>query len=332
MPWIGRTRAGHVFNVAMLCVLLGGAALLTAQAFYDDYYAALPKMWAPPGNIAKYEASERFLEAKRQAAADAERVIELARSPEKIPLTGALSLVYDDPYLQGPRLFAQHCAGCHNFEGAAKEGGPTPIVNSKPTAPNLWGLGTREWAASWLDPKEIVGPHRFGYADSPFVEGEMAEFVKGALGEDVDDARRAAANEAFSKVANALAAEAALPGAEQPAEEKLEEGRKLITGGLTDVLANALSCADCHKFRDDGDLGSAPDLTGYMSRGWLVEFIRNPAAERFYGDVNDRMPAFAAHEDAKLNQLDEKSIGLIVDWLRGDWRRPSLEVDDSEEE
>ncbi len=41
MPWIGRTRAGHVFNVALLCVLLGGGALLTAQAWHDDYYAAL---------------------------------------------------------------------------------------------------------------------------------------------------------------------------------------------------------------------------------------------------------------------------------------------------
>jgi hypothetical protein len=33
------------------------------------------------------------------------------------------------------------------------------------------------------------------------------------------------------------------------------------------------------------------------------------------------MPAFAPHDDARLNQLDDKSLGLIVDWLRGDWRR-----------
>src|SRR5215213_1764150 len=29
MPWTGRTRAGHLFNVALLCLLLGGAAALT---------------------------------------------------------------------------------------------------------------------------------------------------------------------------------------------------------------------------------------------------------------------------------------------------------------
>jgi ubiquinol-cytochrome c reductase cytochrome b subunit len=171
-----------------------------------------------------------------------------------------------------------------------------------------------------MDRKAIAGVHRLGYEGSPFVD--MTDYVEGAVGEDVDDEQRRAAEAAFAKVAVVLAAEADLPGADAVDEAALEEGRKLATGGLADVLANGLSCIDCHKFHDDGELGSAPDLTGYMSRDWLIEFIRNPAAERFYGDTNDRMPAFAAHEDARLNQLDDKSIGLIVDWLRGDWRRP----------
>jgi mono/diheme cytochrome c family protein len=63
-----------------------------------------------------------------------------------------------------------------------------------------------------------------------------------------------------------------------------------------------------------------------MSRQWMIDFIRNPDHERFYGDNNDRMPAFAPHADPRLNQLDDKSIELIVDWLRGDWKRPS-EID-----
>jgi hypothetical protein len=33
------------------------------------------------------------------------------------------------------------------------------------------------------------------------------------------------------------------------------------------------------------------------------------------------MPAFAPNDNARLNQLDEKSLGLLVDWLRGDWYR-----------
>jgi hypothetical protein len=53
----------------------------------------------------------------------------------------------------------------------------------------------------------------------------------------------------------------------------------------------------------------------------MIDFIRNPADERFYSENNDRMPAFAPHDDPKLNQLDDKSLGLVVDWLRGDWLR-----------
>ena len=33
------------------------------------------------------------------------------------------------------------------------------------------------------------------------------------------------------------------------------------------------------------------------------------------------MPKFAPHDNALLNQLDDKSLDLIVDWLRQDWYR-----------
>ena len=96
----------------------------------------------------------------------------------------------------------------------------------------------------------------------------------------------------------------------------------MIEGGLADILESGSSCTDCHTFGEQQDVGS-PVLDGYMSRRWMIDFIRNPADERFYGEMNDRMPAFAPHADAKLNQLDEKTLGLIVDWLRGDWVRPA---------
>ncbi|MFM7102717.1 MAG: hypothetical protein ACKO3N_16285 [Verrucomicrobiota bacterium] len=44
--------------------------------------------------------------------------------------------------------------------------------------------------------------------------------------------------------------------------------------------------------------------------------IRNPAHPRFYGSKNDRMPRFG--EDGSLNPAQ---IGLLADWLRGDWYR-----------
>jgi ubiquinol-cytochrome c reductase cytochrome b subunit len=334
MPWIGRTRFGHMLNVAMLFVLLGGAVALTAQAIHEDYFAAWNSKEEAlaandPVTAARYEASERFLAAKRQAAEEAERVIALARSPERIPPTGALSLAYDDPFLQGPKLFVQNCAGCHNFVNTANVS-PAEyhnIVNSKPTAPNLFGVGSRRWAEGLLDPQQIVGPHYFGYAGSPFNEGEMVTFVTDAAGDAAPDEQREKAKAAFAKIALVLAHEAAPTGDKPDAAEQkqIDEGVQLMTGGLAEMLGSATSCTDCHKFHDHGDVGAAPDLTGYMSRQWMIDFIKNPADERFYDGNNDRMPAFAAHEDAGLNQLDQKSIELIVDWLRGEWRRPKAE-------
>ena len=331
MPWIGRTRTGHLVNIAMLCVLLGGAAALTAQAIHEDYFAA----WNSKEEIlkandkvleARYEASERFLNAKAEAHHEAERVIELAESPARIPPTGALSMMYDDPLLQGPKLFAQNCASCHNFVDPNKpvEEQPHAIVNAEPTAPNLFGVGSEAWAAGILDPEKVASTHYFGYEDSPFAEGEMVGYVNETLGEEASDEQKAKAKEAFAKIAEALEAEAALPTGPKLNEERknrIVEGRELIAGGLSEILESGMSCTDCHKFHDTGDLGTAPDLTGYMSREWLLAFVRNPAGERFYGDNNDRMPAFGPHDNPQLNQLDDKSLGLIVDWLRGDWVR-----------
>jgi len=48
----------------------------------------------------------------------------------------------------------------------------------------------------------------------------------------------------------------------------------------------------CHQFRVKDEEATAPDLTGYASREWLVQFLTNPGHDRFYGSHNDRMPAF----------------------------------------
>jgi ubiquinol-cytochrome c reductase cytochrome b subunit len=96
----------------------------------------------------------------------------------------------------------------------------------------------------------------------------------------------------------------------------------MIQEGIEQI--ELLGCIDCHKFRDLGELGTAPDLTGYASREWLLGMISNPAHERFYGDNNDRMPAFAANpDDPKSNTLSPKNLELLVDWLRGEWYRPT---------
>lgn len=328
MPWIGRSRAGHKFNVGLLVLVLGGIALLTAQAVNDDYYAQWHER--TEDNATRYDASRAFITAKEQAARDAERIIELAQSAERIPPTGALSLMQNDPYLQGPKLFMQYCASCHTHEPNSADDellGMTSemkIINPKPTAPNLAGVGSREWNLAILNPEKVADAHHLGYESSPFVEGDMVTFVRDAFGEDVEAENREAVDNAVQAIADALTNEAEIPRnrsalAAEKSQETIALGKELMTGGLAEIVPNGMSCVDCHKFHDAGELGMAPDLTGYMSRQWMIDFIKNPAAERFYGTRNDRMPAFAPHDNPQLNQLDEHTIGLIVDWLRGDW-------------
>jgi ubiquinol-cytochrome c reductase cytochrome b subunit len=91
----------------------------------------------------------------------------------------------------------------------------------------------------------------------------------------------------------------------------IEEGRKLIVDDF--------GCTDCHKFRDQGKLGMAPDLTGYGSKDWIAAFTANPKSKRFYGEKNDRMPSYAEHADTSKNQLDPHALEMLSDWLRGDW-------------
>ncbi len=59
--------------------------------------------------------------------------------------------------------------------------------------------------------------------------------------------------------------------------------------------------------------------------------ISDPNHERFYADNNDRMPAFAEHGgDASQNLLTQQQLGLVVDWLRGEWYEPAAEAETAE--
>ncbi len=95
---------------------------------------------------------------------------------------------------------------------------------------------------------------------------------------------------------------------------QIAEGVKLIKGDL--------SCTECHKHGEEGELGSAPDLTGYGSREWLAGIISDPKHERFYPeDRNDRMPAFASDpKQPQQNILSPRELDLLVSWLRSEWK------------
>jgi ubiquinol-cytochrome c reductase cytochrome b subunit len=283
MPYVGRWQLGHRFNLAFLWATIGGAGLLTYLAINEDRNN--------PNYVASVKVAER----------DAERAVELAKGG--IPVTGALTLLRSDPLTQGPKLFAQHCASCHRYEGHDGLGNQ---VKDEIAASDLKGFGSREWLAGFFDPEQIVSPTRWGATH--FKDGDMVKWVKESAEFD------AAQKKDLEKAIFALSAEAKLP-AQKAVDARdaalIEEGKKLMNEPLLD-------CTSCHKFGEIDNSGDGPDLTGFASREWLTAFISDPAHARFFGDNNDRMPSFGP---LKEKILTEKEIGLVADWLRGDWPR-----------
>ena len=340
MPILGRWQLGHRFNVAFTFALLAGIGLLTAMATNEDYAA----LWADRGafadveklleetendkakiaahfgndaaKIAVFEArvkkldrirhSQSFLDAVAQAKADAARSIELAGRPERIPPAGMMELVRNDALSQGPKLFSQHCVSCHaHVDPAAPE---AHAVLAKASAANLHGFGTAAWMRGLLDPKQVAGPAYFG--NTAHKDDDMVNFVQN----DLADAATWKPDD-IEAVIVAMAAEAGLAAAGTP-PAVIEKGRGLVADGER--------CGSCHTFRDNGvAAGSAPDITGWGSREWLVGIIVDPTHERFYGDTNDRMPSFGKAEEGAAPILTRRQIEMIADWLRGDWYRPT---------
>jgi hypothetical protein len=62
-----------------------------------------------------------------------------------------------------------------------------------------------------------------------------------------------------------------------------------------------MRCTECHQFRKTDEDASAPDLTGYGSREWLIGIINDPTHDRFYGKRNDRMPGLCEGADSRCS-------------------------------
>jgi ubiquinol-cytochrome c reductase cytochrome b subunit len=296
MPFIGRWKLGHRFNVVFIFGLLLGAGALTVQAFVED------------------AGKEDFRQALADARQSAERVVELAKGPAGIPVEGAVTLLRNDPKTQGPKLFARHCAICHRFDG---HDGAGRKPKDPPSASDLEGFGGRAWLAGFLDPAQIDQAHYFG--GTALKDGKMVDQVKDVIAK-YDDAKKAMLQSAIK----ALSAEAALKSqraadladAEEIARGRIFLGREFTPPGGGEAQ-RGLNCVRCHRFHGEGEPGKAPDLSGWGSREWLLGILDDPAHERFYSDRNDHMPAFGAK-----GILDAQAIGLIADWLRGDWYEP----------
>ena len=336
MPFIGKWKLGHGFNVAMIIALIFGAGLLTARALQTDYYSQLHANSVSESadedarklHAKRMQDSLSYLAAKKSATEEAHRLRQIIQAHGGIPPTGAITLMRTDSEIQGPKLFKANCSSCHAHTNAEGEGisGPT----DGPGAPNLYGFASREWIAGVLDPEKFVTRHYFGA--TTHADDMMQSFLEEIP--DLSDNGKVQ----LTKLISALSAEAKLPTQielDEAAEEdgSLAEGRELMSAYLEAKSEEPLeqddepptlgsSCVDCHKFRDEGDTGSGiPDLTGYGSEEWLVGIISNADHERFYVDANDRMPAFYPDaEKPESNRLSLDEIRLIARWLRADDR------------
>ena len=346
MPFIGKWKVGHTFNIGIMFVFLGGAGALTYLAKHEDVAG---------GN------SSTYLKALLDNHRDAERAIELAKH-EGIDST-ALNLLKTDPKTQGAKLFAQHCASCHRYGGhdglahelaaaenladlkartsawerfasseavhpewlARKENSTNEwatveaILNANEeakyeilaateikdaaSAPDLKGFASREWIRELLTPDMYIS-HKF-FGGSAHKDGDMyRRFLKRKVTKYDEEEK-----EMLDLVVIALSAEANLPS---QAEKDKADAEKIKRG--IDHLIEDIACIDCHAFQEPDPDVDGPDLTGYGSRQWIIDFVKNPEHEKFYPENNDRMPAFGEKEI-----LTDDEIGLIADWIRGDY-------------
>ena len=289
MPFIGGWRLGHRFNLGFLGVVLVGAVLLTVKSLRSDA--------ANPG----------FQAAVIQAQTDADRMVTLIQANGGIPRDGAVALLNQDPATVGPRLFAQHCASCHRYGG---HDGLGVVSAEAPSAPDLRGFGSAVWLRGLLNPEQIT--NGFYYGGTKFRTGKMARYVQEKL-----PALKAKDPAAMASMIEAVVAEADLPAnraglaARTP---QIEVGRVHVS--------TTFGCTDCHAFQKADEDATAPTLTGWGSRDWMVRLISDPTHADFYGKRNDRMPSYL-----KDGRLSEREIGLIVDWIREDtapgaWLKP----------
>ncbi len=305
MPFIGKWKLGHRFNVAFTFGLLLGAGYLTMLALKED--AADPDYRA----------------AVAEAHRDSVRAVELVRRDGGAPPEGALSLLKADPLTQGPRLFARHCSSCHRYDGHDGTGRQIVVAVGDPhdkktepvppSAPDLGKFGTRDWAKDVLtNYHELFAPLKNlttegegkNVGDRFLIEGDMGKWVtenKAAL----TDAANA---DDLKALAEFLVQQSGRKDLEPVDAALAAAGKEIFSSGKLKNGALSTNCSDCH---DPGN--GAPVLVGYGSQDWLKRFVQNPGHADFYGD-NNAMVAFEG-------KLSDREFQLLIDWMTGNYYR-----------
>ena len=178
LPILGRSWFLHCLIVPTVLALFGVYCWFTYQSYYEDYRDP--------------EHSPTFLNATAGADVLKQRAVELCAAPTGIPQAGALSLLKSDAFVQGPKLFAQHCVSCHRFEPF----GDVPLSSdfakiecTDPSAPNLYHAVSPEWMTGYMDAEKLVSDDYFGKTDHFAVNGSMITYMNGRVrgGMPMDD-------------------------------------------------------------------------------------------------------------------------------------------------
>jgi cbb3-type cytochrome c oxidase subunit III len=198
-----------------------------------------------------------------------------------IPPLGPNEMLRTDPLTRGPQVYAQHCTKCHVLAGEGKQ-----------EAPNHTGYASRAWIFGLLhDPQS---DHYFGKTklDGMKPMGKLGHSALYAVTEFMFSLGHEPHDPPFN------------PGLAAEGEAVFKE-----------------ACMNCHTYKGDGAFQfEGPDMTGYASRTWIYNQIKNPDAETQYGELND-MPDFA-------DELDDNDIRMVTAYLRGQrFARPDFKIE-----
>ena len=170
LPILAYIKPFHYLIALVTAAMFVVFCLFTYWSYWDDYKNPAHA----PG----------FLASQAQANVLKKRSIELVTAPAGIPKEGALTLLQKDSFIQGPKLFQQHCASCHNFEptkDVKANADFLPIKCAQPTAPNLYGSGSVEWIVGFHDKDKLVSDDYFGKTTSFGKKGSMYAFATGRV-------------------------------------------------------------------------------------------------------------------------------------------------------
>ncbi len=255
-----------------------------------------------------------FHEQLRWANWVSKRSFELANE-HGIPVEGPLVMLARDPQLQGPKLFAAHCASCHRYDGHDGRG---RMLDEPATSSDLVDFGSFERIRGFL--REPMHPQYFGLmkkADGEPAHTKMQRWLEAQLEDCENEAERNALESELDDVARFLAEQAnahestSNKSADGSGLENVTDKSKAVERGRRAFMA---SCNECHSYQGQrSGTSKAPELFAYASWRWIFDMISDPSQDSLYrsrGREPAQMPSF---QDT-LSESDRKSLAI---WLSG---------------